>query len=243
MSGYAAYQSVQRGSRDELVTRHAAMVKKIAYHVAGRLPANVEVDDLVQAGMMGLLEAASHFEEGKGASFETFASIRIRGAMLDQVRREGWAPRVLGKRLREVSQAISRVEQRTRREASSAEVSQELGMSMDEYSALMRDGSSLYMASLDQLTEEGFDAAAEDEKQDNPLAALLQQGFTDSLAEHIRQLPEREQLVLALYYDKGLNLKEIGEVLSVSESRVSQIHSQAVVRLRGYLEDWAEEVA
>ncbi|MEO6699200.1 MAG: RNA polymerase sigma factor FliA [Paraperlucidibaca sp.] len=242
MSGHVTYQSVAMGSRDELVMRHAGLVKKIACHLAGRMPANVEVDDLIQAGMMGLLEAASHFQQGKGASFETFAAIRIRGAMLDQVRREGWAPRTLTKRVRDMGQAVRRVEHRKGREATGAEVASEMGVSLDEYHDLLRDAGSLRVFSLDQLSEDGFDAPADDGT-DKPLGALLEAGFTEALAEQIAGLPEREKMVLALYYERGLNLKEIGEVLEVSESRVSQIHSQAVLRLRSRLGEWTEVAA
>lgn len=243
MNAHVAYQAVAMGSRDELVMRHAGLVKKIACHLAGRLPASIEVDDLIQAGMMGLLEAASHFQHDKGASFETFAGIRIRGAMLDQVRREGWAPRTLTKRVRDMSQAVRRVEHRKGREASGAEVAQEMGVSLDEYHDLLRDAGSLRVFSLDQLSEDGFDAPETDDMHDKPLGALLEAGFTDALATQIAGLPEREKMVLALYYERGLNLKEIGEVLEVSESRVSQIHSQAVLRLRSRLGEWTEVAA
>lgn len=242
MNAHVTYQSVAMGSRDELVVRHAGLVKKIACHLAGRMPASVEVDDLIQAGMMGLLEAGSHFQQGKGASFETFAAIRIRGAMLDQVRREGWAPRTLTKRVREMSQAVSRVEHRNGREASGADIASEMGVSLDEYHELLRDAGSLRVFSLDQLSEDGFDVPADDGA-DKPLGALLEAGFTHALAEQIAGLPDREKMVLALYYERGLNLKEIGEVLEVSESRVSQIHSQAVLRLRSRLGEWSDVAA
>lgn len=243
MNAHVTYQSVAMGSRDELVMRHAGLVKKIAYHMAGRMPASVEADDLIQAGMMGLLEAASHFEHDKGASFETFASIRIRGAMLDQVRREGWAPRTLTKRVRDMSQAMRRVEHRKGREASGAEVASEMGIGLDEYHELLRDAGSLKVFSLDQLSEDGFDVPDSEDSIDKPLGALLEAGFTEALTEQIDGLPEREKMVLALYYERGLNLKEIGEVLEVSESRVSQIHSQAVLRLRSRLGEWTEVAA
>lgn len=243
MNAHVTYQAVALGSRDELVMHHAGLVKKIACHLAGRMPASIEVDDLIQAGMMGLLEAASHFQHDKGASFETFAAIRIRGAMLDQVRREGWAPRSLTKRVREMSLAIRRVEHRKGREASGAEVASEMGISLDQYHELLRDAGSLRVFSLDQLSEEGFDAPDCDDSSDKPLGALLEAGFTEALAAQIDGLPEREKMVLALYYERGLNLKEIGEVLDVSESRVSQIHSQAVLRLRSRLGEWTEVAA
>jgi len=242
----AMYQRVQTGPREELVLQHAPLVKRIAWHLAGRLPSGVEVDDLVQAGMIGLLEAASHFQADKGASFETFAGIRIRGAMLDQLRREGWAPRSVTRRMRQLGEAIRKVENRHGREAMPAEVAREMGISLDEYHDLLHEAGSLHVASLDQLAEGGMEAvdqATGGSRIGQPLDELMADGFQGALADEIEHLPEREKLVLALYYDKGLNLKEIGRVLEVSESRVCQIHSQAVARLRSRLGDWAEQAA
>lgn len=238
-----AYQRVQTGSREDLVIQHAALVKRIAWHLAGRLPAGIEVDDLVQAGMIGLLEAASCYQPDKGASFETFAGLRIRGAMLDQLRREGWAPRSVTRRMRQLGEAIRKVEHRHGREAQPAEVARELGIGIDAYHEWLQDAGTLHVASLDELAEHGMDAVeqAAGTSLSTPLDAVMAEGFQGALAEEIDGLPEREKLVLALYYDKGLNLKEIGKVLEISESRVCQIHSQAVVRLRSKLSEWAEQ--
>ncbi len=239
MSRQAAYLDVQVGSRDELVTRHAPLVKRIAYHLVSRLPASVEVDDLIQAGMIGLLEAGSHFQAGQGATFETYASIRIRGAMIDQMRQGAWAPRSVSRQLREISSAVGRVEARMGREASAAEIAAEMAIDLDEYYELLRDTSAVRLFSLDQLAE-GEQALAEssDEDVDTPSQQIEQAGLQRALAAQIAALPEREKLVMALYYDQGLNLKEIGEVLEVSESRVCQIHGQAVVRLKSRLGEW-----
>lgn len=240
MNGHAAYLDVQNGSREELVSRHAPLVKRIAYHLVSRLPASVEVDDLIQAGMIGLLEAGSHYQADKGATFETYASIRIRGAMIDQMRQNGWAPRSVTRQLRQMSEAVRRAESRLGRVAMASDIASEMGVSLDEYHDLLRDTSSVRLFSLEQIGEneqEAVDVGGGDDRY-APLENVLADDFQHALADNIKNLPEREKLVMALYYDSGLNLKEIGEVMEVSESRVCQIHSQAIVRLKGRLSDW-----
>jgi RNA polymerase sigma factor for flagellar operon FliA len=240
VNGHAAYLDVQNGSREELVSRHAPLVKRIAYHLVSRLPASVEVDDLIQAGMIGLLEAGSHYQADKGATFETYASIRIRGAMIDQMRQNGWAPRSVTRQLRQMSEAVRRAESRLGREAMASDIASEMGVSLDEYHELLRDTSSVRLFSLEQIGEneqEAVDVGGGDDRY-APLENVLADDFQHALADNIKNLPEREKLVMALYYDSGLNLKEIGEVMEVSESRVCQIHSQAIVRLKGRLSDW-----
>ncbi|WP_289086286.1 RNA polymerase sigma factor FliA [uncultured Spongiibacter sp.] len=235
---HAAYLDVQVGNRDELVTRHAPLVKRIAYHLLSRLPASVGVDDLIQAGMIGLLEAASNFRAGQGAGFETYASIRIRGAMIDQMRQGAWAPRSVSRQLRELAAAVNRVESRLGREAQAAEIAEEMGIDINDYYDLLSDTAAVRLVSLEQASDSGMEFSDEDDSADTPLRELEDEGLQRALATQIEALPEREKLVMALYYDQGLNLKEIGEVLEVSESRVCQIHSQAVLRLKGRLGDW-----
>ena len=235
---HAAYLDVQVGNRDELVTRHAPLVKRIAYHLLSRLPASVEVDDLIQAGMIGLLEAASNFRAGQGAGFETYASIRIRGAMIDQMRQGAWAPRSVSRQLRELAAAVNRVESRLGREAQAAEIAEEMGIDINDYYDLLSDTAAVRLVSLEQASDSGMEFSDEDDSADTPLRELEDEGLQRALATQIEALPEREKLVMALYYDQGLNLKEIGEVMEVSESRVCQIHSQAVLRLKGRLGDW-----
>ena len=235
---HAAYLDVQVGNRDELVTRHAPLVKRIAYHLLSRLPASVEADDLIQAGMIGLLEAASNFRAGQGAGFETYASIRIRGAMIDQMRQGAWAPRSVSRQLRELAAAVNRVESRLGREAQAAEIAEEMGIDINDYYDLLSDTAAVRLVSLEQASDSGMEFSDEDDSADTPLRELEDEGLQRALATQIEALPEREKLVMALYYDQGLNLKEIGEVLEVSESRVCQIHSQAVLRLKGRLGDW-----
>lgn len=242
LNAHATYQQFQRGSRDELVLQHAALVKRTALHLKGRLPPSQDLDDLMQAGMIGLLEAASHFSPDKGASFETYAAIRIRGAMMDQLRRGGWAPRSVAKSVRDINTARQKVEQRVGRSATAAEVARELAIDLQTYHEWLSDGEALYLSSLDQLLEVHAEAGLmADNSSSSPLHELMHAGFEDSLAAEIDRLPERERMVMALYYEQSLNMKEIGLVMGVSESRVCQLHSQAVGRLRNTLSEWASE--
>ncbi|KPQ29637.1 MAG: RNA polymerase sigma factor for flagellar operon FliA [Marinobacter excellens HL-55] len=224
-----------------LIEEHAPLVKKIALHLMARLPASVQLEDLMQAGMIGLLEAAQRYSSGKGATFETYAGIRIRGAMVDEIRKGDWVPRSVHRNARRIAAAIKTVEDRNGREAQDADVAEELGIELSKYHASLADANSGRLFSLDELNESGELPIQEAEASDNPLDGFASGAFQKSLAEAIEALPEREKLVLSLYYQEELNLKEIGAVLGVSESRVSQIHSQAALRLRGRLSDWRED--
>ncbi len=224
---------------DDLVTRHAPLVKRIAYHLLGRLPASVMVDDLIQAGMIGLLDAARQYDETQGASFETYASIRIRGAMLDELRRNDWVPKSVHRRARDVADAIHQIEMRTGRDAADQDVAREMGISLKEYHQILQDSINGKVLSLEDLgIEDGRGADAFSGEGAGPLGDVQNEKFVSSLVAAIDNLPERERLILGLYYDEELNLKEIGEILGVSESRVSQLMSQAHMRLRARLGDW-----
>jgi RNA polymerase sigma factor for flagellar operon FliA len=203
------------------------------------MPSSVQVDDLVQSGMIGLLEAARKYDLSKGASFETYAGIRIRGAMLDEIRKGDWAPRSVHRKSRQVADAIKAVEMRTGTDARDQDVAAELEMTLEDYHAILQDASGSRLFSFDDMLE-GDDSMIEKVAGEvpNPLEGLQNDMFRGELAAAIATLPEREQLVLALYYDEELNLKEIGQVLGVSESRVSQIHTQAALRLRSRLNGW-----
>ncbi|WP_341706114.1 RNA polymerase sigma factor FliA [Halopseudomonas sp.] len=238
LSMYTRAQS-SAGQQDRLVEQYAPLVKRIAYHLLGRLPSSVQVEDLMQAGMIGLLEASRKFDFGKGASFETYAGIRIRGAMLDEVRKGDWAPRSVHRNTRMVSDAMRAVEARLGRDAKDHEVAAELDMSLEEYYAILSDTAGSKLFSFDDLLESG--APADVQGGEEPLSGLQDERFRGALIEAIDTLPERERLLLSLYYEEELNLKEIGAVLGVSESRVSQLHSQCAARLRAKLVSWRND--
>jgi len=236
--GYAVEAS-DGASLESFVLRHAGLVKRIAHHLVARLPPSVEVDDLIQAGMMALLEASRQYAPDRGASFETYAGIRIRGAMLDEVRRHNWAPRSVRRRMRDVDEAVRRIEHRDGAPAGAGEVAEALGIPLDEYHRILSDTLSSRMFSFEQVLEDGHEnAGPRADAGAGPETALVDERFRDALALTIDGMPEREKLVLALYYDEELNLREIGEVLGVSESRVCQIHGLAILKLRERMRDW-----
>jgi RNA polymerase sigma factor for flagellar operon FliA len=226
---------------DALVLKHAELVKRIAYHLAGRLPAQVEVEDLIQAGMVGLLEASANFAPDRGATFETFAGIRIRGAMLDALRKLDWAPRSVHRKARAAEEALRDVERELGAAASDAAVAARLGVPVEEYQRIVRDAASCRLLSLDELSDgdEAADPIADGGV--GPLGEVTDGAMRQALALAIGALPERERLMMSLYYEQELNLKEIGAVLGVTESRVCQLHGQALARLRGRLREWREE--
>jgi RNA polymerase sigma factor FliA len=239
VNAYEACKPVQ--DTDALVRRHAELVKRIAYHLAGRLPSSVDVADLIQAGMLGLLEAAGNYTADRGASFETYAGIRIRGAMLDALRKLDWAPRSVHRKARAVAAAVRELEAETGREAQDSDIAARMGVSIDEYFRVVQDATSCHLVSLNETVGEDDSplVKAVDDKAD-PFREIADADFRKALVLAIDELPEREKLVMSLYYDEELNLKEIGAVLKVTESRVCQLHGQALVRLKARLADWRD---
>lgn len=241
MSGLAAYTAAQKRSYEDLVARFAPLVKRIAYHLMNRLPPSVQADDLIQSGMIGLLEASKNYDPTQGASFETYAGIRIRGAMLDEIRRSDWTPRSVHRKARRVAEVMREIEHREGRDARDQEVADALGVPLAEYHQILKDASACRIFSLDELAAVGeinYDANSCSTR--GPYDGIQQAAFRKALADAVAGLPERERLVMAMYYDEELNLREIGQVLGVSESRVCQIHSQAAMRLRARLTDWLD---
>ena len=236
MNILASYAAARPHGPDDLVAQHAPLVKRIAGHLLCRLPSSVQADDLIQAGLIGLLEAARNYDPGQGASFETFAGIRIRGAMLDEIRRNNWAPRSVFRKARKIAQTIREIEARNGRDASDHEVAEAMHLSMDEYHQLLQEANAHSLFSFDELS----DGELPVEPASTPFDDVQAEDFRRGLVESIEALPERERLVLSLYYEQELNLREIGEVLGVSESRISQIHSQAVLRLQARMRTWME---
>ncbi|MEE9395464.1 MAG: RNA polymerase sigma factor FliA [Methylococcales bacterium] len=242
MNGLAKYKELDTTNNDGLIIEHAELVKRIAYHLMNRLPENVQVDDLIQAGMIGLLEASRHYDASQGASFETYAGIRIRGAMIDEIRRLDWTPRSVHKKGRMVADAIQKIENETGRDARANEVAELLEIELDEYNQILRDSGNSRIFSIEELTQGGDQFLEEFAEADSaPIDRLTRERFKSALATEISGLPERERLVVSLYYDDELNLREIGKVIGVSESRVSQINSQAMLRLRARLAEWLDK--
>ena len=228
---YTAHGTLEK---ERLVNQYTPLVKRIAYHLMAKLPASVQVEDLIQNGMIGLLDALSRFEEGMGAQFETYAVQRVRGAMLDGLRENDWMPRGIRKEMRRVETAILKLEHEQGRQPSEGELATALGMELGDYQRLLQDARGHQLVYLEDLSleeEDYLDRHASGVSLD-PLAILEESTMRGALVTAIAGLPEREKLMMALYYEQDLNLREIGEVMGVTESRVCQLHSQAVARLR-----------
>jgi RNA polymerase sigma factor for flagellar operon FliA len=223
--------------KERLIDRYAPLVKRIAWHLMARLPASVDVDDLVQNGMLGLLDALGRFEEGMGAQFETYAMQRIRGAMLDGLRENDWLPRTVRKEMRRVETVLQKLEHENGRPPSESELAAALGMSLADYQHLLQEARGHQILYLEDLAVENEDFLDRHEAgtAPDPLALLEESDTRAALVAAIEKLPERERLMMALYYEQDLNLREIGAVMGVTESRVCQLHAQAVARLRTVL--------
>ena len=239
MKSTAIKVTIDVKTTNELVVLHEPLVKRIAYHLMSRLPASVQADDLVQAGMIGLIEASRKFDPEQGASFETYAGIRIRGAMLDEIRRTDWTPRSVHRKAREVAEAVRKIENEKGRDARDVEVAKVMGLELNDYHKILQDATGCRIFSYEDPGTLGEENFAQQARQPNqPLENLQKSDFKVGLADAIKGLPERERLVMALYYDEELNLREIGDILGVSESRVCQIHGQALIRLRARMANW-----
>jgi RNA polymerase sigma factor for flagellar operon FliA len=237
----AAYQGK---SREELVVEYAPLVKQIANRLAARLPDNLNVQDLIQAGMIGLLDAIEKFDPGREILFRTYAEFRVKGAMLDDLRACDWIPRSVRQKADRVGQAISRLQSELGRQPEEGEIADKLELPLDEYRELLLKSKTVPLLSLDDLAAYGGDNdhgnifdVLEDPGCTDPLDSLSLQDMQERLSAAIEELPEKEKLLLSLYYDEELNLKEIGQVMGVTESRVSQIRTQSIVRLRAALKN------
>jgi RNA polymerase sigma factor for flagellar operon FliA len=231
-----------KADKNQLLTDHMPLVKRLAHHMKAKLPPSVEVDDLVQAGMIGLLDAISRYEETHGAQFETYAVLRIRGAMLDELRNSDWLPRSMRQNMRKIETAMSSLQQKLGHPPTESEVAKLLKLSLSEYQDMLGDGGGhqlVYYEDFhgDEGSDNFLDRYAVDDA--DPLRSLLDGDFRQAVIDAIDALPPREKILMGLYYEEEMNLKEIGAVMGVSESRVSQLHTQAVARLRSALREQA----
>jgi len=227
--------------RDELVLQHVGLVKTLANRLASRLPSQVEVSELVSVGVVGLIEAANRYQPSLGVPFDAFARRRIQGAMLDALRGLDWVPRSVRKLQREVGSAMSRLRHSLGHEPEAVEVAEELGLSLEEYERRLdelrfADLATARSASSDRPHEDLLDLAIDPEA--GPYKRLERRELRARLARALAELPERERHILALYYEQELTLAEIGQVIGVGESRVSQLRTQAISRLRSLLQEW-----
>lgn len=229
------YNAAGQINKDQLVQRFAPLVKRIAYHLMARLPSSVQVDDLIQNGMIGLLDAIGRYEAGMGAQFETYAAQRIRGAMLDGLRENDWLPRSMRRDFRRIELAIRQLEQQHGRPPSEKELAVALDMSLADYQKMLQDARGHQLISFEDMVDDDdgdyLERHLADERNE-PLRLLEDENLRQMLVQGIASLPEREKLMMALYYEQDLNLREIGEIMGVTESRVCQLHGQAVARLR-----------
>ena len=229
--------------RDALIRQYSPLVRRLAHHMMAKLPPSIQVDDLIQVGLIGLSEALTRFEANQGVQFETFATQRIRGAMIDELRENDWMSRGSRKSQKEIESALTRLEHKLGRSPSESEIAAELGLDLAEYQALLYKVKGTQLVYLEDMTgsgegEDGFlDRHMVDDDAD-PMQLLRNQRLRGALVNAIKALPEREQYIMSMYYEQDMNLKEIAAVLGVTESRVCQLHSQSIARLRVKLREW-----
>ncbi len=231
-----------KADKNDLLTEHMPLVKRLAHHMKAKLPPSVEVDDLVQAGMIGLLDAITRYEETQGAQFETYAVLRIRGAMLDELRNSDWLPRSMRQNMRKIEAAMSALQQKLGHPPTESEVAKSLKLSLADYQDMLSDGGGHQLVYYEDFHDaEGNDSFLDRYAVDDadPLRSLMDGDFRQAVIDAIDALPPREKILMGLYYEEEMNLKEIGAVMGVSESRVSQLHTQAVARLRASLREQA----
>ncbi|MDA3919075.1 MAG: RNA polymerase sigma factor FliA [Salinisphaera sp.] len=229
------YTAQGRKERSETIQGYIPLVRRHALSLQVRLPASVELDDMIQAGMVGLLDAFDRFDAGQGASFATYVSQRVRGAMIDELRSRDWMPRSVRRGGREMDRAASAVANRLGRAPREREIAEEMGVSLAEYRKLANDVHHGFIGSYEENGDEFSEPSRvsdEVESSIDPFMASFASARREDLMEAIETLPEREKTLLGLYYQENLNLREIGVVLGVTESRVCQLHGQAVKRLR-----------
>lgn len=236
------YTAKGRLDNSSLIKQYSPLVRRLAHQMIAKLPANVELDDLIQVGLIGLTDALSRFDTGQGVQFETFATQRIRGAMLDELRGGDWMSRGTRRQQRSIESAVHKLEQKLGRAPHESEIAVEMGISLLEYQELLGKVRGTQLVFLEDMSgddgdEDYLDRHVVDDS-NNPVALLQDHRMREALVAAIKNLPEREQFVMSMYYEHDMNLKEIAAVLKVTESRVCQLHSQSIARLRVKLRDW-----
>lgn len=232
--------------KDEIIVEYAPLVKFIAQKIASRLPANVELDDLISCGVIGLMDAIDKFDPTRDNKFKTYAEFRIRGAILDELRAQDWVPRSVREKTKVLERAYAKLERELGRPANDDEMCKELNLSMDEFHELIDKSKSVSLLNIDDVAlfnrgdKKSLLGLLEHRRASNPFSAVNYKRAQDAIKNGIRTLPEKQRLVLSLYYFEDLNLKEIGQVLDVTESRVSQLHTQAILKLKAKLKNTFE---
>lgn len=236
---YTAHGTLKK---TDYVQEYAPLVKRIAHHMMSKLPASVQVEDIIQAGLIGLMDAVSRYEQEQGVQFETYATQRIRGAMLDELRRNDWLPRGVRRTQRKIETALRTLEQKLGRGPTEGEVAREVGVPLQEYQSMLQEARGCQLLYIEDFNSEdhddGFIERNTPEADEDPLKSLQDDRFRGALIAAIEKLPEREKMLMSLYYEQDLNFREIAAVMGVTESRICQLHTQAVARLRSKLKDW-----
>ena len=238
---YTATGKSEKSEKNELLAQYMPMVKRLAHHMMGRLPPSVEEDDLVQAGMIGLLDAVSRYDEAQSAQFEAYAIQRIRGSMIDELRQSDWLPRSARQSMRKIEQAIGALQHQLGRQPSETESAEAKNIPLSKYQDMLGDARGLQLLYFEDFGEADEDDSFLDKQTANeasmPLPQLLDANLRACIIAGIDNLPEREKLLMSLYYEQELNLREISEVFGVTESRICQLHGQAIARLRTKLKE------
>jgi len=227
--------------RDQLIMDYAPLIRFVAQRIAARLPSNIDIDDLISAGVIGLMDAIEKYDPSRDNKFKTYAEFRIRGAILDELRSQDWVPRSVRDKAKKIEKTYAELEQKFGRAVSDTELSKALGIELDEYYDMIAKVKAVTLLSIDELSgpnqqdRKSLLECLENVSSKNPFTQLKSKGVRELLVKHIEELPEKQKLVLSLYYYEDLNLKEIGKILEVTESRVSQLHTQAVEKLRSRL--------
>tara|TARA_B100001094_G_C18073651_1_gene741437 strand:- start:437 stop:1195 length:759 start_codon:yes stop_codon:yes gene_type:complete len=234
-------QGVDGKLRDQLIMDYAPLIRFVAQRIAARLPSNIDIDDLISAGVIGLMDAIEKYDPSRDNKFKTYAEFRIRGAILDELRSQDWVPRSVRDKAKRIEKTYAELEQKLGRAVTDQEISEALGVKLEEYYEIMAKVKAVTLLSIDELSgpnqndKKSLLECLENVGSKNPFTQLKSKGVRELLVKNIEELPEKQKLVLSLYYYEDLNLKEIGRILEVTESRVSQLHTQAVEKLRSRL--------